>query len=473
MRFFLKNLGNSLDTENAVHLLYVIPVAVVKHSLNDSFIVEFARVFHIPHKIASFCDEIMNIHGNILPHLDFLHKSVVKYCRVKCTLTTEEEDFSMASLITVKTEVFRRVVGVFGALELTLLLACLATIPNGQAYFYLTVALAWLILSLKRVDTEECAGITFFGSPVWMTGPGLKLIPWGLLEITYLPGTVNQEQFPAEPELIFKGPDDQLLPEKSIVINGEQVTRQMVRPIRVTTAGPDPKRKRGAAKLRNGNRDTHDEEYEDKLERDILDSRMALEISFFVRWRILSKCIFDFIINAGGDVEEANKQMRDAGEQLFAEEFATRTPGVIIQDFAAIRGALENAIKKRVVGWGVEIIQVGWTSPDLGITVSQALRDIPANKARAIATRVRARADAYNVTKNLEGEGEGLKAQARKLGVTGADVLAARVAHDSIGKGDVILGTEGLAQVFGLIKAVKGGMEKESKTEKKPEDKGE
>lgn len=377
-------------------------------------------------------------------------------------------------LIEVKTSIYYTVVAVWVVMEIILVLTGLITMAGGEGYFYLAVAAIWLLLSLKRVDTEEYAGIAFFGKPVWITDSGLKLIPRGLLEITYLPSTVHQRQHPAEPELVFKGPDDQPLPEKTITLpNGERVTLTMVRPIRVTTAGPDPKRKKRSTKTEDGSdAEASDEDRENGLERDILDSRMALEVTFFVRWRILLDRVFDFIINTNGDVEEADKQMRDAGEQQFAEEFANRTPSVIIEDFAKIRDALESAIKKKVVGWGVEIIQVGWTSPDLGLTVSQALRDIPASKAKAIAARVKTRADAYDTARKLEAEGKGLKGQAVELGVTGADVLAARVARDSIGKGDTILGIPGLTQIFGIVRALKDGMQT-FEAGKQAEDKGE
>lgn len=296
----------------------------------------------------------------------------------------------------------------------------------------------WIALSIRYLRVDEAGLILFWGTALKEVRRGLRLVPAGLCQLERVSTAAQQDQFPADPELIQKTDDEVPLEQVTIERDGQRMTVSKVRPIRITTAAP---------------KDIHKGQ--------ILNVQMTTEWTFWVLWRI--KGTLAFILNAQGDMDVVRKQMRDSGESCLVNEVKERVPLELISEFDKIQEELQKGIATAVKRWGIEILAVGMTAPDLNHEVAKALRNIPIVRAEAEQTRTTADATAYKIAKEGEGtaearrlllakEGIGLEEAARAAGLTTEQYLQALVARETIGEGDVILGAEGIAQAFGLLR---------------------
>lgn len=300
----------------------------------------------------------------------------------------------------------------------------------------------WLVASVKMLRIDELGGVMFYGWAMVRVKRGPKLIIFGIFQIDRYSGAVNHNQHPAEPELIQKTADEVPLEMIGVIQpDGSVLQRKKVRPLRITTSGP---------KAELG-------------ESDILNVQMTVEFTFWVRWVIVDP--FEFSINAGGDIDSAVEQMRDQGESLLNREVTLLTPSELISSFKKLDSDLKKAITEAVESWGIKVVGVGLTAPDLNHEVAKSLRDIPVAKAVAVMTRTTADADEYKLSKEgkgrgkareeeLAGEGRGYKRAAKAIGTTAENVLTAQVARDTVGQGDLILGADGIALALGFAKKI-------------------
>ena len=271
---------------------------------------------------------------------------------------------------------------------------------------------AWIAASIRTVRVEELAGIEFFGAPVKEAHDGGHFVPFGIFTIRKLPGTIMQDEFPAEPEKVFKGSDAEY-----------DHNSGLFRPIRITAG----------VKAEDGDAGT-------------LESQMTAEVQLFVQWRIKRGSYFRFRKNIF-HIDEARKQLRDAAEGVLVEIAGVHTIGWIVRNTNQINAELLSHLRELAESWGVEIIKASIKEPDLTHEVNEALRDVPVAKARAQETinkaigegeAVKIAAEATKRRLVLEGEGEAkaifLKLQARgkgigklakEAGVCGSDALAA------------------------------------------------
>jgi regulator of protease activity HflC (stomatin/prohibitin superfamily) len=324
--------------------------------------------------------------------------------------------------------------------DTTASLAGLATVSLGQ--IILVFQILWLVASIKMLQVNEVGAVTCFGWAMIRVGRGPKLIVFGIFQLMKFLASAIQNQFPAEPELVQKTSDDiPLQIVEFIQSDGTVFHQQKVRPIRITTSSP----KAGLA------------------DDDILNSQMTVEFSFWVLWIIVDA--FDFIIKADGNVEQATKQMRDVGESLLNQQVSQLTPSELVSGYSMLEAGLKSAITEKMKPWGIKVVNVGLTAPDLNHEVAKALRDIPVAKATAKKTRTEADATAYRLTQEgigrgnareheLAGEGRGLKNAAESVNISPAEMLASQVARDTVGEGDLILGADGITQLLGLGKAL-------------------
>lgn len=311
--------------------------------------------------------------------------------------------------------------------------------PAGQ--LILGAVLLWIATSVRVIQADELAGVFCYGLPMIKISRGPKIIIWGVFQLERFNATVEENHFPGEPEEIQKTDDSVPLEYIEITTpDGITITRPKVRPIRITTGKPKESEKD-----------------------DILDAQTTIEWTFWARWIIVDP--FQFIASAGGDVTMAVKQMRDVGESCLNDEVTILTVSEIISGFASLQKKLEVRIKEEMKHFGIEIIGVGMTSPDLNHALATALRDIPIAKAKAAQTLIAADAEAYRLSmvgrgegkateEKLAGEGRGYRRAGKFIGVEPAEMLAAQVARDTIGEGDLILGTEGITQALGLGKKI-------------------
>ncbi len=299
----------------------------------------------------------------------------------------------------------------------------------------------WIAASLKVIQVDEVGAVFFYGTPMLTMHRGPKLLLAGIFQLEKFQSSVIQNQFPDEPELIQKTDDKTFLEEVVVVLaDGTAIKRKKVRPLRVTTRRPSA----------------------DDVD-DILNSQMTVEFTFWVRWVI--KDPFALIIGTGGDVDEAVRQMRDTGESRLNIEVTQMTPSELISQFDGLQKRLFAGIRDSVADWGIEVKDVGLATPDLNHEVAIAMRDITIAKANAVRTRTTADAESYRLAQEgagraqaraaeLAGEGRGYKEGAELMGIAPSEFLAAQVARDTIGEGDLILGTEGIAQAVGLGKKI-------------------
>jgi regulator of protease activity HflC (stomatin/prohibitin superfamily) len=333
------------------------------------------------------------------------------------------------------------------------------TIPAGKMVAGLAVA--WLVFSVRALQTDEIGAVTLFGLPLIKVGRGPKVIIAGLLQLERFTSKVRQNQFPAEPELIQKTDDSEPLRMVQFTYpDGTIVERMTVRPLRITTRSPYTENDPGYARYKGH----------------ILNVQMVVEFTFWVRWIIVDP--FQFMISGGGDDNIALQQLRDAGESYLNQEVVKRIPAELIDEFTGLEQGLSDHIKAKITAaaWGIEVVEVGLTAPDLSHALSASMRDIAMANATAQKKLIDAKADA-SVTvvsgnaaaeviertgaaqgvareKLLVGEARGINRSAKLIGVPAEQVLAATIARETVGEGDLILGVEGITQAVGIGNAI-------------------
>lgn len=310
----------------------------------------------------------------------------------------------------------------------------------GQAIISLQIV--WLAASFKVVPVDEIGIVLSYGLPMVKVSRGPKLVIFGIFQLERFPAEVMNDQFPADPEFIQKTPDEVPLETVTVTLSdGSIVTRQKVRPIRITTS---------KAKEHLG-------------EKDLLNVQMTVEFTFWVRWQINDPA--EFILKVGGSIEGAKKHMRDTGESLLNNEVTQRTPSELISEFFRLQEKLSDEIKLKMKGWGIEIEEVGLTAPDINHQVAASLRNVPIAKSDAEQVVIAAAAERKRLEEEgagrgkareeeLAGEGRGYQRLGKSIKIDPAAALQAQVARDTIGEGDVILGADGITQLFGLGKKI-------------------
>ena len=323
-----------------------------------------------------------------------------------------------------------------------LLFPKLSWFPLTKGHIAFAFAAIWFVNSIEIVGIDEVGAVELYGLPMIKTGRGPKVLAKGLFQLRLFSGKVEETQFPDEPEFIQKTDDKQPLEEVEYVdANGDLVRRKKVRPIRITSAEPTK---------------------EELAEGGILNTQMTLELTFWIRWIIVDP--FDLIVNAG-DATSVIKQMRDVGESTLNNYVTQHTPKQLIKGSKELETALMERIAESVRKWGVKVVGAGMTAIDLNHEVASELRNVAKVKAVAEQTRIAADAEAYKLEQEgkgrgaaraaeLAGEGRGYKEAGELIGVEPREVLAAQVARDTVGEADLVLGSEGIAQVVGLGKKI-------------------
>lgn len=338
---------------------------------------------------------------------------------------------------------------VLGAILVTAVIVALPffSVPLIQ-WGVVAVLIAYWATSWRPVQTGDNGGIMVLEQPVKEVGPGWYFVPRFIMELETMPAHTEQDQFPADPEKVSKRPDEQgLLP-------GEY------RPIRAMTAG---------ARTEDGE--------------DPLNTRLALEVTFAVRWRLPREGFFDLFVNIPGEhwpqkAAMIRQQMRDTGETELLEEISQMTPYEVVKEQKKINDRLKDQLSKAVKTWGIVIEEARMQAPDFSHEVNTALSDIAVARARKQATITTAEAEKQRLI--LEGEGtataqvklaeatrheialkgKGQREAADALGITGEKYFEGDIAKETIGEGDLVLGAEGIAQAMGLGKLIsKSGKE--------------
>lgn len=340
---------------------------------------------------------------------------------------------------------------------------------GGIPYYVLTFSIFVIFsaLSIGYIPIVEIGFRTSFGKILdRKMREGLYYSPWGLTKVRRIPRGVLQVQFPGEPEDVQKTSDKEALRIVEMKIGNKIIAKARVRPVRVIT---------------------HEDPESDST--DPLSSRIVSVASWVDRFRI-EEPIF-FFTEFGGDFEEVIKQLRDLGETIIGEQVSQRTAAQLVDELPSINAILHQKHQTRIeegivnVGnnkevqrspWGFVIEDSNFIPFDVGKDVAVALQTIVTAKAEARTirtlananadkTRITADADKYRLEKEglgegskdasiLAGEGRGLKRQAKSLNIKPSDALAAQVAKETVGEGDLILGSEGIAKAIGIGRTI-------------------
>jgi regulator of protease activity HflC (stomatin/prohibitin superfamily) len=294
----------------------------------------------------------------------------------------------------------------------------------GWAAFF--CELLYLAASFKIVGPTELGAILLFGNPIKAVGSGLVFAPLWILSLDKESRLVIQSEYPADPENVWKGDEDERPSDK-------------FPPIRITHAKAS---------------DNDD---------DPINERMTTEVSFFVRYRIMDFIIF---LTTIGSVAEAEKQIQDTLVATASQQLAKKTPAEALRDWADINAELKSAVDKLTDSWGIKVEDSQMKAIDLGKTVNSALRDVPAEELAKKVTITKAEAEKRKM--ELEGEGKataekaflvaragGYQEVAKKLKLEGDKVLTAETAKAAFENADYAMfgGYSGFQDILKTIAA--------------------
>lgn len=308
---------------------------------------------------------------------------------------------------------------------------------NLGFWFFVAVA-GHAIISLfgnEQLGTDEHGVLYFFGVPVTVYhSAGLKFVFWGFFTLDRLPKDLREIHAPGKKDKIFWGDDDAPVPAG------------MVRAIRMTTKPP--------------------ENFED-VEKNPLDAQLTVGLGYFVLWTIKDPVQFRGHIRT---IEEAESQLRAMSMTALSEIIGTISAREVNARQAEINRKLDDVIREKIKGWGIEINDTGLTDINMSHILAKAMRDKAAAGFQRDTEILRAQGEAESIRLvgeakgkaaeaaakgELTGRAQGMKAIQEELDVDGAAVLASETIRN-IGDGtDLIIagGQNGLTDLIGMVKA--------------------
>ena len=115
-------------------------------------------------------------------------------------------------------------------------IAIVATFTPAPWYLGFLLSVAYIILSLRRVEATERGLITLFGKPQADLESGLHFVAFGFCKLITITRNIQQQELPGEPEKVW----DTRTPENEAVPLPKPNTGGFVLPIRINFAGNDP-----------------------------------------------------------------------------------------------------------------------------------------------------------------------------------------------------------------------------------------
>lgn len=316
----------------------------------------------------------------------------------------------------------------------------------GWAVFFAQIL--YTIFSFQIVGPTEMGAKLFLGKPFQEVSSGLVFAPLGIISVAKATRLVIEEQYPDEPENVWKG-------------DMEKIPTGKMPPLRVTHAQPK------------------------KLTDDPIHKRMTTEVSIIVRYRIEN---FIQFLTTIGDVEQARRQIRDIVVATAREELAKMTPAETLEQWGAINETLRKAVEDLVHGaaglskpWGAHVENVRMEEVDLGKTVNEGLRNVPrADLDKKVTITI---AEGESKKKELEGIGDakalevlllaksvGYKKIADALGIDeGSLILKVETAREALEKSkySLVAGSGGMADIFNTVAAIQNVLPKLKQGEEK------
>ena len=324
---------------------------------------------------------------------------------------------------------------------------------------------AHLIASLRMVRVDDLAGIDFYGRPLFAPKTGLYVVPLFLLTLTTASRNYKDVRFPGPADKIFRVSEavQAQRPE-----GGDMPPEGSVRPIFVTTGEP-----------RLG--DSERKERRKEEDSNPLDEQLNIEIAYFVRYRPNEAHggIFRLTrsVARGGVIDETIQNlMREQSERDVKALIARQTTATTIENLALFNEVFALKLQESILRLGVQVDLRGAGLDD--INASRETNTAQANVARARFTRQKTviDADAEMQKRIREGRGaaeaERLRLEALAKGykkivdsteAAGEAVIASETAKAALSEktDTLVLGTGGVEQLFGLVKAGQGMLQRQ------------
>jgi len=372
-------------------------------------------------------------------------------------------------------------------------------------WFSIMAGAGYFINSFRKPVLPNEIGVRdLFGDITDQVGPGLHFAPRGIFGLTTLPANQIEREFPGEPEEIYHGKSDLppgmkrpiIMPFRSSAINADEAENLIgekdwhvldLHKLKL----PDGQNWRGMdiedldeleeveiEKVKNKERGCV-LTFKPGVPDDSLSlSRIESELSMKVIWQIEDAEQFIRTMDAreendsdDGRITFANKQLEDEMVSVLSKLLPQMSYSQALQNINWINSHLFYALHKRTKGWGVKIVTAFIKPPKTPEEVSGALSTAAAKPIEAKAKSARittigtAEADALQKRLEAEASGEkarltatadGLAAIADKLGVSGAEALAAETAGKLANGGNVIVaGEAGMRDLLALVAAGK------------------
>jgi len=303
----------------------------------------------------------------------------------------------------------------------------------GRAMFLLHVL--YTVGSFRIIGPTEQGVRLLFGKPINSIPSGIKFIPFGICELVKLPCLLIKNEFPGNPEEIYRG-------------DGE-MPKGKFPPIRIPFGHP-----------------THDTELL-VLDRDPLNQRLIEEVVPLVWWQIKDAVTFLVTI---GSVEEAERQLEDLSVATLSREFGKVTPAKVIEDYKFYNEILGNDLVEATQAWGVVIRDAKAKVINFSHDLNGAIQEIAEETAKGKALTIKA--EGLKRQKILLGEGEGtaekavlkgrtqgIKNMTNSLKIPAEMVIGAETARaitNNPGQKTIITGLSGFREIMAIIEASRG-----------------
>ena len=333
--------------------------------------------------------------------------------------------------------------------------------PVNIPLFVLLLHATWLILSIKSIAVDQLAGISFAGRPLYpptnrQAISGLYFVPYGILKLISAKRNYRDKRFPGPAEKVFRV-SSQMQRDRE---GGDKPPEGMLRPIFVMT---------GAARLTDEEREKRESGGFDPLDR-----RLSIEIAYTTRFRPDQEYggIFRIARNLSATTGDIDTRIEDLiGEQSERDikSVITRlTPAMTIENWSLVNEVFWLTLRLSVLRLGIDIDRNGTGLVDINAShdTNEAQADVARAEFKKSATITAA--EGTRQQRTLEGEGtanarrallvaeaEGYAQIMRRTKTDGETVVASQTAKEALGDKTVILGTEGVAQMLGLVQVGK------------------
>ena len=323
---------------------------------------------------------------------------------------------------------------------------------------------AHLVISIRSIRLDELPGIDIFGRPLYEPKPGILVVPFGLLTLTRASRSYRDMRYPGPADKIWRISETlQSSREGGDIpptLGQAGYQEGLVRPLIATTGEP-----RIGKKERKQNR---------TVKLNPLDQQQAIEYSTFVRYRPSEKHggIFRLIRNLGirgKGPEEIHRIvvefLREQNERDANTVISRHTYATLRENLADVNTVFAYKLQASIMRLGIQLDLEGTSFVDMN--PSRSTNQVQADARRAEFERDRAatigKGEGEAARYKLEGLAAGYKKIKTDTGVSGEAVIASETAKNALSQNTdtLVLGTGGIEQLFGLVKAGQGMLKRQ------------